>query len=238
VSLFLTKEPFIEVTRKIVLAARAAKVPYFIMVGGTGSLYVPGQDHLCAGEWGYFWRAYRQSMADSESATQYMEERLGPLGVGVRKLRIARQKVREGTATAEDVAFMKEYYEKTFNDYSTTFVKAARVTYLFFDGNYTFDWSYASPPPRYRPSAKGEPITYKYDWLPLTDKPVPEFYLGWDKDDPNDMEGRLEGVSVADFARAIADDAETKAQKWKHWTAVTPLKDDTPHPSYVKFPKM
>jgi hypothetical protein len=49
------------------------------------------------------------------------------------------------------------------------------------------------------------------------------------------LEGRLEGISTADFARALADDAESQRQKWKHWTAFTPLKDDTPYPSYAKF---
>jgi len=231
--------PFIEVTRRIVLASRVAKVPYFIMVGGTGSLYVPGQDHVCAGEHGHFWRAFRQSMADSESHVQYMEERLGPLGVGLRELRIARDKVRMGTATEEDIKFMKEYYDTTFRgDYSQTFVKAARVTWMFFDGHTTSNWSYASPPPRYRPCVKGEPIAISYDYLPLAPKPRPEHYLGWDKNDPEDLEGRLEGISTADFARAVADDAETQAQKWKHWTATTPLNDDTPYPSYAKFPKV
>ena len=67
--------PFVEVTRKIVLAAKVAKVGYFIMVGGAGSLYLPGWDHVCAGEPGYFWRAFRQMIADSESHVQYMEER-------------------------------------------------------------------------------------------------------------------------------------------------------------------
>jgi hypothetical protein len=227
----------VEITRKIVLASRAAKVPYFIMVGGTGSLYVPGQDHLCAGEYGHFWRAFRQSIADSESHVQYMEERLGPLGIGLRTLRNARQKVREGTATDDDIKYMKEYYEQTFRgDYSQTFVKAARVTWMFFDGNTSSNWSYASPPPRYRPCARGEEYTISYDYLPLSEKHRPEFYLGWDKGDPEDIEGRLEGISTADFARALADDAETQAQKGKHWTAFTPLNDDTPYPSYLKFP--
>jgi putative NADH-flavin reductase len=229
--------PFVEITRKIVLASRAAKVPYFIMVGGTGSLYVPGQDHLCAGEYGHFWRAFRQSIADSEAHVQYMEERLGPLGIGLRTLRNARQKVRNGTATQEDLKYMKDYYEQTFRgDYSQTFVKAARVTWMFFDGNTSSNWSYASPPARYRPCTRGEEYKIGYDFLPLSQKPRPEFYLGWDKEDSEDIEGRLEGISTADFARALADDAETQAQKGKHWTAYTPFKDDTPHPSYAKFP--
>lgn len=227
--------PFIEITRKIVLAARVAKVPYFIMVGGTGSLYVPGQDHLCAGEHGHFWRAFRQSMADSESHVQYMEHRLGPLGRDLRKLRTLRQKVRSGSASEEDIQWMKEYYEGTFRDYSQTFVKAARVTWMFFDGNRDHEWSYASPPARYRPCKGGEEYVLGYDFLPLRSSPREGEWLGWDKEDEWDLEGRLQGISTADFARALADDAETRRGKWRHWTAWTKLEDDTPFPSYAKF---
>jgi putative NADH-flavin reductase len=109
------------------------------------------------------------------------------------------------------------------------------MTWMFFDGNTSFNWSYASPPARYRPCGRGEPITISYDFLPLSMQPRSEHYLGWDKDDPEDIEGRLEGISTADFARALADDAETQAQKGRHWTAHTPLQDDTPYPSYAKF---
>ena len=161
---------------------------------------------------------------------------MGPLGEGLRKLRIAREKVRKKEATAEDVQFMKEYYDQTFKgDYSQTFVKAARMTWMFFDGNYNFAWSYASPPPGYRPSGKGEPITIGFDMMPLEAKPRPQSYLGWNKDDPNDLEGRLVGISTSDFARALADDAETKKHMHKHWTAYTPLNDDNPNSSYVRF---
>jgi hypothetical protein len=107
----------------------------------------------------------------------------------VRNLRNSRTKVRSGTATDEDIKFMKEYYDNTFRgDYSQTFVKAARMTWMFFDGNTSFNWSYASPPARYRPSGRGESISISYDLLPLSMQPRPEHYLGWDKDDPEDME--------------------------------------------------
>ena len=234
----LTYMPFVEATRKIVLAVKVAKVPYFIMVGGSGSLYLPswGWDHVCAGESGHFWRAFRQMIADSEAHVQYMEERLGPLGVGLRQLRNAREKVRRGEATPEDIQFMKSYYDNTFKgDYSQTFVKAARVTWMFFEGNQSFPWSYASPPPGYRPSPKENPICISYDMIPLEEEPILDKYLGWDKDDPLDLEGRLLGISTADFARALVDDAETRKNIHKHWTAYTPLKDDTPWPSYARL---
>ena len=53
-----TEVPFVETTRKIVRAAKLAELPYFIMVGGAGSLELPQiEPYLCAGESGYFWKA-------------------------------------------------------------------------------------------------------------------------------------------------------------------------------------
>lgn len=165
-----------------------------------------------------------------------MEERLGPLGASLRHLRSARQRWFAGTATEEDEMFMREYYETAFKgDYSQTFVKAARVTWMFFEGNTSWNWSYASPPALYRPCGGGENITIGYNLLPLADKPRPQHYQGWYKDDPKDIEGHLQGISVLDFATAVADDAETRFGLHKHWTAFTPLQDDTPYPSYVKI---
>ncbi|KAF2799637.1 hypothetical protein K505DRAFT_387729 [Melanomma pulvis-pyrius CBS 109.77] len=233
----LTYEPFVEITRKIVRGARLAAPSYFIMIGGAGSLELPiVEPHLAAGESGHFWRAFRQAFADSESQVQYMEERLGPLGTGLRQLRNARQRWFAGTATEEDEIFMREYYETAFKgDYSQSFVKAARVTWMFFEGNTSWNWSYASPPALYRPCGGGENITIEYNLLPLTDKPRPQYYQGWYKDDPKDIEGQLQGISLLDFSTAVADDAETRFGLHKHWTAFTSLQDDTPYPSYVKI---
>lgn len=165
-----------------------------------------------------------------------MEERLGPLGTGLRKLRNARLKVFDGTSTAEDENFIRDYLDNAFKgDYSMTFVKAARLTYMFFEGSTSWNWSYASPPARYRPCGGGEPYEISYDLLPLDNEPRSEHYQGWYKDDPKDIEGRLKGISLIDFSKAIADDVERKFGLHKHWTATTPLKDDTPYPSYVNL---
>src|ERR1700730_3074977 len=64
--------PFVETTRKIVLAVRRAKVPYFIMVGGCGSLYLPGQEDDTACDSRQWWLQYRCGIADSEAHVQYM----------------------------------------------------------------------------------------------------------------------------------------------------------------------
>lgn len=165
-----------------------------------------------------------------------MEERLGPLGEELRKLRTSRLKVFDGIATFEDEKFIREYLDNAFKaDYSMAFVKAARLTYMFFEGSTSWNWSYVSPPPRYRPCGGGELYEISDKILPLDDKPRPEHYQGWYKDDPKDLEGRMKGISLIDFSKAIAEDAETKFGLHRHWTATTALEDDTPYPSYVNF---
>jgi len=222
----LIVEPFVELCRKIVLAVKLAKVPYLIKIGGTSSLYVPNYKggHVTACDYPEFWRAYRHQIADSEAHTQYMEDRLRPIGEGLRILRNARIARREGRATKQDLDYIAEYERKVMAaDDSLTFVRAARTTFMMFDGNTSFPWTFASPPPMYRPGKRSGEYTVMEDILPL-DPPGP---------DSKNLEGRLMGITVADMAVAIADDAETQANKWKHWTVVGSLKDDTPTPSYL-----
>jgi hypothetical protein len=167
-----------------------------------------------------------------------MEERLGDLGAGLRRVRNARLRIRAGTATDEDEAFIREYLDDAFKgDYSQTFVKAARVTWMFFDGDKTWNWSYISPPPLYRPCRGGETYSVIDDNMPLADKPDPRFYSGWYKDDPKDIEGRLKGISAVDFVGAVADDAESRFGLHRHFCVYSRLEDDTPLPSYVTFEK-
>jgi putative NADH-flavin reductase len=153
-----------------------------------------------------------------------MEERLAPIGIELRKLRNARIRRRENRATPEDDAFIAEYEKKVMAaDESLTFVRAARTTFMFFDGNTSFKWTFASPPPMYRPGKRTGEYTVHEDVLPL-DPPGP---------DSKNLEGRLLGITVADMAVAIANDAETQENAYKHWTVVGSLKDDTPAPSYL-----
>jgi putative NADH-flavin reductase len=153
-----------------------------------------------------------------------MEERLAPIGAGLRQLRNARIRRREGKATQEDLDFIKDYEQKVMaQDDSLTFVRAGRTTFMFFDGNKSFKWSYASPPPMYRPGKRTGEYRVVPDVLPL-DPP---------DTDPKDLEGHLLGITVADMAVAIADDAESQENAYSHWTAVGSLADDTPTPSYV-----
>jgi len=153
-----------------------------------------------------------------------MEERLAPIGAGLRRLRNARARRREGQATQEDLDFIADYDRKVMaQDDSLTFVRAGRTTYMFFDGNASFKWSYASPPPMYRPGKRTGEYRVVQDVLPLNPPDT----------DPSDLEGHLLGITVADMAVAIADDAESQKNAYKHWTAVGSLADDTPTSSYV-----
>lgn len=44
---------------------------------------------------------------------------------------------------------------------------------------------------------------------------------------------KLLGISIADFAIAIADEAETEKHAFQHWTVTGSLEDDNPTPSYL-----
>ena len=157
-----------------------------------------------------------------------MEERLAPIGAGLRTLRNARIARRNGTATQADHDYISEYEKKVMaQDDSLTFVRAGRTTFMFFDGNTSFKWSYASPPPMYRPGKRTAGYEVVQDILPLRELP------GDDDKGSRDLEGKLLGITVADMAVAIADDAESQENVYKHWTAVGSLEDDTPAPSYL-----
>jgi len=234
--------PFVETTRKIVLAVKRAKVPYFIMVGGCGSLYLPGQEDDTACDSRQWWLAYRRGIADSEAHVSYMEERLGHLGTSLRSYRNARLRKREGKATEEDERTIEEYeYNVLHGDYSSTFVKSCRTTYLFFDGNESFRWSFLSPSALFRPGSMHHHtfISCLFAGQNLIVERTGE-YKEWDDHLPLTGKGDLEkdkllGISIADFAVAIVDEVETEKHAFKHWTVTASLEDDTPTPSYVKI---
>jgi putative NADH-flavin reductase len=47
------------------------------------------------------------------------------------------------------------------------------------------------------------------------------------------MKDKLLGISIADFAIAIVDEAETEEHVFQHWTVTGSLEDDNPTPSYL-----
>ncbi|KAJ2901608.1 nad-dependent epimerase dehydratase [Zalerion maritima] len=219
--------PFIESVRKIILAVKRAKVGYFVMVGGAGSLHVPGGDGICVADSKDFFLAYRRAIADSHAHVTYMEERLGPLGASLRAYRNARLALRSGGGDEDGKAAARTAVEafeaKIKQDPAGGFIKAARASYMFFDGNTSFDWTYVSPSALYRPGKRTGHYEVTIDDLPLRGEPKGD----------NALDGRLMGVSAADLAIAIADEVESRRYKYQHWSATSDLSDDTPAPSYV-----
>ena len=222
-------EPYVELTRKVVLAVKYAPVPYFIKIGGTGSLWIPrlGSGHIPAVDYPEFWRAFSNLMADSEAMLHYMEEALGHMGTELRKLGQARKARAEGRATQQDLETIFAYEKMTMEgDEGLSFVRAARATFLFFEGNHSFPWSYASPPPGYRPGRRNGKYTTSVDYVPLGAKDA----------DISDLDGKLLGVTTGDMAVAIADEVENQDKKWKHWTMIGSTDPDVPVSTYARLP--
>src|SRR5947207_15276804 len=82
--------PFVETTRKIVLAVRRAKFPYLIMVGGCGSLYLPGQEDDTACDSRQWLLRFRRGIGASEALVLDMEGRLCYIGSSLRSYRNVR----------------------------------------------------------------------------------------------------------------------------------------------------
>jgi putative NADH-flavin reductase len=215
--------PYVEVVRKLILAVKLAKVKYFVFVGGAGSLVVPGT-HESLADYPSFFTAYRRQMAMSEAHVQYMEERLGPIGIPLRSYRNARLAQNSGKCTAEDIKTIQMYEESIQkNDRASEYIKAGRVTLLFFEGNTSFPWTFVSPSPLYRPGRRTGSYEVTVDYVPLKGEQQGE----------NVLDGRLTGISAVDLAVAIVDEIEKPQLMHKHWTASADLSDDTSYPSYV-----
>ncbi|OJJ53626.1 hypothetical protein ASPSYDRAFT_1164456 [Aspergillus sydowii CBS 593.65] len=215
--------PFIEVVRKLILAVKLSAVKYFVFVGGAGSLVIPGTHESLADHSGFF-PAYRKDIAESDAHVQYMEERLGPLGIALRSYRNARLAQRSGTATAAHIETIRNYEDSIRkDDQASDYIKAGRAALLFFEGNTSFPWTFVSPSPLYRPGPRTGSYEITIDYVPLKGKQKSE----------NILEGRLTGISSADLGVAIADEIDSPRLVHKHWTASADLSDDTVYPSYL-----
>lgn len=170
--------------------------------------------------------SYRRGIADSEAHTSYMEERLGPMGSGLRAYRNARAAQRNGKSTTESKTVIKDYEDYVrSNDKALAFITGCRTSFMFFDGNTSFRWTFVSPSALYRPGKRTGEYQVRFDELPLKG----------DAEDPKNLDGRLHGISAADLAIAIVDEAEQQTREGRHWSAYADLSDDTPTPSYVTF---
>ncbi|KAJ5726907.1 hypothetical protein N7493_005934 [Penicillium malachiteum] len=216
--------PYIEVVRKLILAVKLTNIKYFVFVGGAGSLLVP-TTHECLADHPSFFLSYRQQMAESDAHVRYMEERLGPIGDGLRVYRNARLAVKSGTASSTDLQTIETYEDNIRNnDRASDYIKAGRAALLFFEGNTSFPWTFVSPSPLYRPGARTGSYEITIDHLPLKGERI-------DKD--SILSGRLTGISSADLAMAIVDEIESPKLLHKHWTASADLSNDIAYPCYV-----
>ena len=218
--------PFIDLTRKVIIAAKEAKVGYFVMARGCGSLHLPRNHLQTCSESKYFWLWYRRGIADSHTHVSYMEERLGSMGTALRKYREARVEQREGRGDESSKRLIDEYEESVMNnDKALEFVTAGRTSYMFFDGNTSFKWTYVSPPALYRSGKRTGAYSNVIDEIPV--KPAPEGTKA------SVSEDRLHGISAADLAIAIADDVESQNLAWKHWSALGDMSDDITTSAYI-----
>jgi putative NADH-flavin reductase len=220
----IVQEPFLETVRKIVLAVKLSPIKYFLFVGGAGSLHVPGTLECCVDHPDFF-MAYRRAIATSEAHIAYMEERLGIMGTALRAYREARIADSNGKATEEHKKAIADYEGGIKKkDRATDFIKAGRCSFMFFDGNTSFKWSFVSPSALYRPGVR----TGKYEIS--VDDMVLE---GEQKAGESVFEGRLTGITVADMAIAIADEVENEKLVGKHWSATGDISQDKPAPAYL-----
>lgn len=228
-------ESFLETVRKILIAVKSSKPqPYFIVIGGTGSLELGrSQPYETVADSREFWLAYRRAVADSEAATAHMEERIGggPMAEGMRKYRNARIALHAGKASDADRQAIKEAEEPVVSGPNPLpdLPLAARASFLMFEGNESFRWSFVSPSGQYRPG----PRTGKYEVIRDTVPLAPE--SAGDSKSENQYEGRLLGISAADLGVAIADEAEKQEKVGWHWSAFAELPSDEAMSSYARI---
>jgi putative NADH-flavin reductase len=215
---------FIEISRKIVLAARDAKVNCTIMVGGCGSLNVPGElldTCVDSQEW---WLAYRRGMADSPAHLTYMEERYGPAAAkGLKAYHDARVQAAAGKGTAETQSIIESHEKDLVNDQASGFIRACRATFMFFDRNTSFRWTFVSPPTLFRSGPRTGEYKVVIDKVPVKG----------DQNDGTNVTGRLHGIAARDLAIAIADESEKQSHEGKHWSPYGDISDQTPTSAYV-----
>jgi putative NADH-flavin reductase len=211
--------PYIEITRKIVIAIKYLKTPYLIEIGGTGSLSIPGTQFGTAIDSEDFWVAYFQHAADSKAYISYAETRFPKFATLLHRYRDIRQTPSQDR-DQEDLAFLNEMrsFAKS-RILESYFIMACRASLLFFEGNTELEWTFLSPPPGFKPG----PRTGKY--VIGGDAVLP---VEGDQNPP--WEGRLLGITVRDLAGVIVDECEGRKMKGKHWTVWTPKEDAVDEP--------
>jgi len=212
--------PYIEVTRKLVIAIKQLKTPYLLTVGGTGSLSLPGKPFTTALESASFWLAYFQQAADSVAYRSYAQARFPKFSLLLQRYHDIRS---TEVRSEEDEEFLDEMAQfATTRVTESHFIMACRATLQFYEGNKEFKWSFLSPSAGFKPGPRtGKYCVDENAVLPLQGGQNPPY------------EGRLLGITVKDLAMAVAEEVERRDMLWKHWTVWTPAEDaiDEPLPN-------
>jgi hypothetical protein len=125
--------PFMEITRKLVIAIKHLQTPYLIMIGGIGSLSIPGQPFSTTVDSEAFWLAYFEQAADSNAYLSYAVARFPKFATMLYRYRDIRQQT---DLDDEDQQFLQQMAE--FSKSRTTqshFIMACRASLQFFEGN-------------------------------------------------------------------------------------------------------
>ncbi|KAL8276423.1 hypothetical protein RQP46_011175 [Phenoliferia psychrophenolica] len=162
----LAYSPYVEVCRKVVLAAIESKIPYVYQVGGTGSLSfkveagagIPDDgneflagfdgDTVDSNTW---WRLYHETIAQSLAHCKYLDVILPPVGTMIRDYGEA-GKVRErGEELTTEQKVLLSKFEHYADENSglpvVEFVKSCRLILMFYEGRQDFRWVRDFAPP-------------------------------------------------------------------------------------------
>jgi putative NADH-flavin reductase len=201
------------------MAVKYLKTPYLIMIGGTGSLSIPGTKFDTAVDSEAFWVAYFQHAADSKAYISYAENRFPKFATLLHRYRDIRQTPSENL-DPEDREFLLEMDQFAKSRIKESyFIMACRASLLFFEGNRDFEWTFLSPPPGFKPGPKTGKYTIGVDAV-----------LPVEGDQEPPWEGRLLGITVKDLAGVIGDECEGRKMLGRHWTVWTAKEDAVDEP--------
>lgn len=189
----------VEAGWRVKRAVKAAGNPYLIHIGGVGSLWTPRGVQMLEDP---LWPAWYLNTASPE----YLRHLLKMTGIGAFELLASERESIVASGGHPHADFISEEAHAFIAAMSTSheLAQGCRAAYEILSEDRTLSWTFASPPwfLMYGPRTGKYRITV--DTLPLE----------------NDIPA---GISVADMAIAIADEAENRNLTYKHWSAATDL---------------
>ncbi|KAK9461266.1 uncharacterized protein V1516DRAFT_675472 [Lipomyces oligophaga] len=219
---------YVEATTQIISAfkyatnkrRRLGQNCYLITIGSAGSLIIPGSEGVRAVDDEEFWTEYIRSLVQSRIQTAFFKELYPDKSDLIEIYRKAYIDAVDEEASQDQLNFMSNFEDQIVN-HGHDFIRAVTATYLFYEGNESFDWTLLSPPALYCPGKRtGEYDVRLEDQLPLS---------------TDDNDDSLPGISAWDLALAVADEAERKGMKWIQWTVTGDQSDDSLAPTYPKI---